>query len=134
MSGIKLHAGLAVILSILQWLGGLYLFYTVRVINDLNTALQILPIHTVIAIVFFIILVTLLFRAAGMGSGRIVAIPLILLVIQGIIGLIILLAIYQLIMVDLNTVGMMGLYVHNPLGLIVTLTTIYAGIRLMKGG
>ena len=134
MSGIKLHAGLAIILSILQWLGGLYLFYTVRVINDLNAALQALPIHTIIAIIFFIILVTLLFRAAGRGTGRIVAIPLILLVIQGIIGLVILLAIYQMIMVDLGTVGMVGLYVHNPLGLIVTLTTIYAGIKLMRGG
>ncbi len=134
MSGIKLHAGLAIILSILQWLGGLYLFYTVRVINDLNAALQALPIHAIIAIIFFIILVTLLFRAAGRGAGRIVAIPLILLVIQGIIGLVILLAIYQMIMVDLGTVGMVGLYVHNPLGLIVTLTTIYAGIKLMRGG
>ena len=134
MSAIKIHAGLAVVLSILQWLGGLYLFYTVRVINDLNAALQVLPIHTIIAIVFFIILVTLLFRAAGRGMGRIVAIPLILLVIQGVIGLTILLAIYQIIMVDLSTVGMLGLYIHNPLGLIVTLTTIYAGIRTAKGG
>ena len=134
MSPLKTHSGIVVILAIIQWLGGLYLFYLIRVINDISTASQIIPLHTIIAIIFFIALVALLLRSAKLGMGKITSIPLILLIIQGLLGFVILLAINQTLQIDLATLTIISLYIHHPLGWLVMLTTLYAGLKLIRGG
>lgn len=119
-------------LAIVQLVGGLYLSYLVRVVNDLPTALQIIPVHTVLAVVFLALLASLAVRASKLGHSKLLMIPLALLVLQSILGVVIALAIYQIIAVDLRLIGSIGLFVHNPLGIIVTATTVYGGIKVYK--
>ncbi len=133
MVSLKAHAGLVTVLALIQWLGGLYLSYLIRVVNALQTASQVIPVHTLIAIVFFIALAALLLRSAKLGVGKIVAIPLILMIIQGIIGIVIFMAINQVLQLSPETLTIMGLYVHHPLGWLVMLTTLYVGLKLMRG-
>jgi len=133
-SGLKVFIIPAIVLAVLQYVNGLYVSYLIRVVNDIAAAGQILPVHAIVAVIFFIALIASLFRASKIGAGMLVAIPIILLIIQGIIGLVAFMALNRVIDLDLSTVDMIGLYVHHPLGLITMLTTIYVGVKLLRGG
>ncbi|HID04631.1 MAG TPA: hypothetical protein EYP20_02370 [Aigarchaeota archaeon] len=103
-------------------------------VNALPEAAQLIPLHTLIAVVFFIALTALLLRSAKLGAGKIVAIPLILTIIQGIVGIVILLVINKVLQISLESITILGLYIHHPLGWLVMLTTLYATFKLTRGG
>jgi len=123
----------ASVVAVVQLVLGLFFSYSVRVVGDVATPLTLLPIHILLAIVILALLLAGVVRGRGSAASRFVLIPLTLLVVSGLVGMSISLTILGVISIDPNLLSMLGLYVHNPLGWLIAVTTTLTYIKSRKG-
>jgi hypothetical protein len=109
--------------ALVQLMLGLFFSYSVRVAGDVSTLLAIFILAFLLAGVV---------RGRGSAASRLALIPLILLVVSGLVGLSISLTIQGVISIDPNLLSALGLYVHNPLGWLIAITTVVPYLRSRK--
>jgi hypothetical protein len=113
----------ASVLALVQLMLGLFFSYSVRVAGDVSTLLAIFILAFLLAGVV---------RGRGSAASRLALIPLILLVVSGLVGLSISLTIQGVISIDPNLLSALGLYVHNPLGWLIAITTVVTYLKSRK--
>jgi hypothetical protein len=122
----------ASVLALVQLMLGLFFSYSVRVVRNVSTPLALLPVHVLLAISILALLLAGVVRGGGSAASRLALIPLTLLVVSGLVGLSIILTIQGVISIDRNLLSMLGLYVHNPLGWLIAITTVITYLRSRK--
>jgi hypothetical protein len=122
----------ASVLALVQLMLGLFFSYSVRVAGDVSTPLALLPVHFLLAIFILAFLLAGVVRGRGSAASRLALIPLTLLVVSGLVGLSISLTIQGVISIDQNLLSALGLYVHNPLGWLIAITTVVTYLRSRK--
>ena len=133
MVGVRQVFAVASAISVIQLVLGLYFSYSVRVAGDVSTPLMLLPLHLLLAIMLFALLVFGVVRGRGGVAPRIAFIPLALLVVSGLVGMSISLTIQGVLRLDPNLLSALGLYIHNPLGWLIAVTTTLTYIKSRKG-
>jgi len=133
MVGVRQVFAVASAISVIQLVLGLYFSYSVRVAGDVSTPLMLLPLHLLLAIMLFALLVFGVVRGRGGVAPRIAFIPLALLVVSGLVGMSISLTIQGVLRLDPNLLSALGLYIHNPLGWFIVVTTTLTYIKSRKG-
>ena len=133
MVGVRQVFAVASAISVIQLVLGLFFSYSVRVAGDVSTPLMLLPLHLLLAIMLFALLVFGVVRGRGGVAPRIAFIPLALLVVSGLVGMSISLTIQGVLRLDPNLLSALGLYIHNPLGWFIVVTTTLTYIKSRKG-
>ncbi len=118
--------------AVVQLMLGLFFSYSVRVAGDVSTPLALLPVHFLLGILILAFLLAGVVRGRGSAASKLALIPLTLLVVSGLVGLSISLTIQGVISIDPNLLSMLGLYVHNPLGWLIAITTVITYLRSRK--